>query len=324
MQILTNPDNIAHIFPNGCVATIGNFDGVHLGHQKLVGQVVQAAKAKQIPSVVISFDPHPLKIMRGKNAPASLVTNNYKLECLEQLGVDFVLLLTFNKELADQTPEEFVEKILVKALHITHLFVGYDYAFGKERKGNAELLASLGQIHGFLVTQLEPVQEAGNIVSSTHIRELLRKGKLSTANALLHRPHTVEGVVVHGQGRGSKMLGFATANIEQSTDILLPPSGVYAVKILFLDNHGKTNLAQEFLGVASVGTNPTFGDEGLHLEVHILDFDQDVYGQKLRVQFFTHLRSEKTFNSVQDLIAQIKSDIAQAKNFFANLEKPSL
>ena len=316
MQILKNIDNIANFFPQGCVATIGNFDGVHLGHQKLLKQVTEKSQALGLPSVVISFDPHPLEVMRGNAAPASIINLDYKMECIKRLGVDFVVLLSFTKELAKQTPEDFVGEVLVKALRIKHLFVGYDYAFGKKRSGNAELLQQLGNSFGFTVTQLAPVFCNGEIVSSTRIREFLSTGKLAAANQMLNRPHTLEGTVIHGQGRGGKLLGFATANIEKDADILLPPCGIYTVKVCLAD--ACTQKDQLLLGVANVGTNPTFGDEGLHLEVHILDFNKDIYGKRIRVKFYSHLRSEKTFSNIQALVEQIKADIESTKKFFAS------
>ena len=322
MHILHSLHTLPAVCSNGCAVTIGNFDGVHLGHQRLIGRTIAVARGAQVPSVVITFDPHPLRVMRGNDAPPALMTLECKLDFFASLGVDFALVLPFTREVAEQSPEDFVRTVLVDALHTRHLLVGYDYAFGKNRRGNTALLASLGEQYGFSVEQLDPVTVANEVVSSTRVRELLAQGDVTTANLLLNRPHTVKGVVEHGMGRGGKELGFPTANLTIASDLLLPPPGVYVVEVDVLrpmKEHSLGKPKRTYHAVANVGFNPTFGGEGLHLEVHIFDFEEKIYGMPMRVRFFKRLREERKFSCVESLIEQITADVARAKAFFAGI-----
>lgn len=322
MHILHSLQTLPAVCSNGCAVTLGNFDGVHLGHQRLIGRTIAVARGAQVPSVIITFAPHPLRVMLGADAPPALMTLECKLDFFASLGVDFTLVLPFTREMANQSPEDFVRVVLVDALHTRHLLVGYDYAFGKDRRGNADLLARLGREHGFSLEQLEPVVAANEVVSSTRVRELLAQGDVTTANLLLNRPHTVKGVVEHGMGRGGRDLGFPTANLSIPPDLLLPPSGVYVVEVDVLrpmKEHACGTPKRTCHAVANVGVNPTFGGESLHLEVHIFDFQEDIYGMPMRVRFFKRLREERKFSRVDALIEQITADVARAKAFFAGI-----
>jgi riboflavin kinase/FMN adenylyltransferase len=281
-------------------ATIGNFDGVHLGHQKLIARVRDRARILNIPSVVITFDPHPLRVLVDKKTPPFITLAEQKLELISKLGVDYVLCLKFTKELAALKPEDFVYKYLVQGLKVKELIIGYDYAFGKGRKGNYELLKKLGEKFGFIVEQLPPVMVDGAVVSSTRIRDLVQAGQVWEARKLLGRFYRVQGRVISGQKRGGPLLGFPTANICLK-DELFPKTGVYAVWVEVL--------GQIKPGVANIGYNPTFGNDYLSVEAHILDFKQNIYNQDIKVHFVQRLRSEKKFSGLDALKKQIRADI---------------
>ena len=281
-------------------ATIGNFDGVHLGHQKLIARVRDRARILKISSVVITFDPHPLRVLVDKKTPPFITLTEQKLELISKLEVDYVLCIKFTKDLAALKPEEFVQKYLVNGLKLKELIIGYDYAFGKGRRGNFELLNKLGEKFGFAVEQLSPVMVDGAIVSSTRIRDMVQAGMVWEARKLLGRFYRVQGKVITGQKRGGPLLGFPTANICLK-DELFPKTGVYAVWVEVL--------GQVYPGVANIGYNPTFGNDYLSVEAHILNFKQNIYGQDIRVHFVQRLRSEKKFSGLNELKRQIQADI---------------
>ena len=281
-------------------ATIGNFDGVHLGHQKLIARVRDRARILKISSVVITFDPHPLRVLVDKKTPPFITLTEQKLELISKLEVDYVLCIKFTKDLAALKPEEFVQKYLVNGLKLKELIIGYDYAFGKGRRGNFELLNKLGEKFGFAVEQLSPVMVDGAIVSSTRIRDMVQAGMVWEARKLLGRFYRVQGKVITGQKRCGPLLGFPTANICLK-DELFPKTGVYAVWVEVL--------GQVYPGVANIGYNPTFGNDYLSVEAHILNFKQNIYGQDIRVHFVQRLRSEKKFSGLDELKKQIQADI---------------
>jgi len=290
--------------------TIGNFDGVHIGHQALIKRVIQESQKRNLASVVVTFDPHPLSVVKGKTPPFITLTEQ-KLELISQLGVDYVFCLPFNKELAQLTPKEFVKRYLVKGMGAQKIIVGYDYSFGKNKEGNFDLLKELGLEFGFEVEQVPPVIFNGEIVSSSRIRRLVQAGKVKEVRPMLNRFYQVRGTVVEGQKRGAKLLGFPTANIALK-DELFPKIGVYAVWVNVLD--------KILAGVANIGFNPTFGNDFLSVEVHIFNFGQNIYGQKIIVHFVEYLRSEQKFASVEQLKAQIKLDVEKAKTILAQPE----
>jgi len=292
-------------------ATIGNFDGVHLGHQKLIARVRDRARILKISSVVITFDPHPLRVLVDKKTPPFITLTEQKLELISKLEVDYVLCIKFTKDLAALKPEEFVQKYLVNGLKLKELIIGYDYAFGKGRRGNFELLNKLGEKFGFAVEQLSPVMVDGAIVSSTRIRDMVQAGMVWEARKLLGRFYRVQGKVITGQKRGGPLLGFPTANICLK-DELFPKTGVYAVWVEVL--------GQVYPGVANIGYNPTFGNDYLSVEAHILNFKQNIYGQDIRVHFVQRLRSEKKFSGLDELKRQIQADIELGQKILSSPE----
>lgn len=285
---------------SGSCVTIGNFDGVHAGHQRLMARTCAKAKKRGLVSVVVTFDPHPMTVLMGQKTPPFITTTEQRLRLIEQQGPNVTLVLEFTRQMAGLEPEEFVRRYLLDGLAMRELVIGYDYAMGKGRKGNFELLSQMGQRVGFGVERLDPVIVGGAVVSSTRIRDLVQSGNVWDARPLLGRFFEVQGTVVDGMKRGAAMLGFPTANV-QTQGTLLPKPGVYAVWAM-LD--GEPHQA-----VANVGYNPTFGDTGLTLEVHILDFARSIYGQRLGVQFVQRLRSERKFESLDALKARIAEDV---------------
>ena len=304
---LPGPDSDSRILDElrkGSVITIGNFDGVHLGHQALIKSVLDKAAELKLCSAAVTFSPHPLQVLIGPQAPPMINSNVLRMEYLASLGLDYTLMLEFTPELASLEPEEFVRRYLVEACAMRHLVVGYDYSFGRGRRGNFQLLSELGAQYGFNVEQAQPVLLDGKVVSSTRIREDVSAGRVAEAAKLMGRFYALEGEVVHGFKRGAALLGFPTANIKLDNP-LLPECGVYAC---FAKLENKILPA-----VANVGYNPHFGNEKLSLECHILDFSADLYGQTLRVSFVQRLRNEEKFSGIDALIAQIKADIAEAR-----------
>lgn len=296
---------------NGSCLTIGNFDGVHLAHQKLLGRVRERAKALNVVSLAVTFEPHPRAVLLGKNVPARLTTPEVKLELIAATGIEACLVLPFTRAFASIEPEDFVRDCLLRELGMRELIVGHDWAFGKGRRGDFDTLSALGQGAGFLVERLAPVLVDDAVVSSTRIRDMLAAGDVWDARPLLGRFHKVRGEVIHGADRGGKLLGFPTANIG-TTDQLLPKSGVYAVWL----SKGE----QTWAGVANIGVNPTFGGDRLSVEAHIFDYSGDLYGKVVDLHFVQRLRSEKKFSGIEELKARIAEDARIARRVLAEPE----
>jgi len=296
----------------GCVATIGNFDGVHLGHKAVIEQVKTKAIELQLASVVITFEPQPQEYFRPQSIPARLTRLREKLLALNALQVDRVLCLRFNSQLAALTADEFVQRILVDGLGVKYLVVGDDFKFGKGRQGDFDYLASIGPGHGFQVTDTASFVFEGDRVSSTRIRLALERGELQLARQMIGRPYSMCGRVAHGDKRG-RSIGFPTANIylhRQSS----PLYGVYSVQFHSSDVRlGKSPIC----GVANVGQRPTVDGKRTLLEVHLFDFDRDIYGAYVEVSFLQKIRDEQRFESLEALKSQIMRDVEQAKGFFA-------
>lgn len=295
----------------GSCVTIGNFDGVHLGHQALLRRTREKAAHNGTSSVVITFDPHPMRVIRGKTPPF-ITLKQQKLELLSDQGLDSVVCLEFTRHMAELSPEDFIRHYLVQGLHLRDLVIGHDYAFGKGGKGNYELLKELGREYDFQVERIDPVHQEGKVVSSTRIRTLIQEGRVLEARPLLGRFYQVSGEVVEGKKRGGPILGVPTANLKL-VDELFPKPGVYAV--------WAQRGSQLLSGVANVGYNPTFNHQELSVEVHIFDFDEDLYGQSLRVHFVKRLRDEKKFSGVEELLAWIRMDMREAR---AILQDPDM
>ncbi len=306
MIVVTRVEDI-HEALNGVCLTIGNFDGVHMGHAKLLTRVRDRAAATSLVSAALTFDPHPRQVLLGAAAPPVITGTAHKLECIEALGIQVAVVLPFTRELAAREPEEFVREVLVEGLCLQHLVIGYDYAFGKGRRGNFELLSALGQKYGFGVERLDPVIINGAVVSSTRIRDMVQAGQVWDARPLLGRFHQVRGTVAHGHKRGRK-LGFPTANLEMRQE-LVPQNGVYAVWVE-LDGIIRP-------GVANIGKNPTFGEFDMSVEAHILDFKGKIYGESIRVHFVQRIRSEKKFSGPDELAVRIREDIGLARMILA-------
>lgn len=292
---------------SGFAATIGNFDGVHLGHQSLIKTLNKKAKELKIPSLVITFEPHPQEYFVGQAAPARLTTFREKMILLNALQVGAVLCLPFNNALSLLPAEQFIQDILVKKLKIKYLLVGDDFKFGYQRKGDFELLEKYGATHGYQVERAETILWTEKRIGSTWARALLAEGDLKTAETLLGRPYYMMGRVSRGDKRGSG-LGFPTANIrlKKRRSLLW---GVFVVRVS-LSEEGVLHY-----GVANVGTRPTLGGQTALLEVHLFDFNQVLYGKCLRVEFLHKLRDEHQFGSVEALTHQIRKDVEDARRF---------
>jgi riboflavin kinase/FMN adenylyltransferase len=306
MQVIFNLNEIKRPFINP-VLTIGNFDGVHKGHLALFDKVKERAKAIAGQSVVMTFEPHPLKIMRPANGPQLITHTGQKLELIEKAGIDIIVCVSFDREFAAIPAREFVNNILVEKIGIKEIVVGYDYTFGHNREGDINLLREMGKDFGFVVHLVGPLEIDHTLVSSTSIRRLVQEGRLEEARVLLGRDFEVQGTVVRGRNRGGRLLGFPTANLNPHGE-LLPKRGIYAVKLLIDDVFHN--------GVTNVGYNPTFGDTGLTVETHVLDYSGDLLGKTIKVHFIKRLRDEKTFKSLEELSDQIARDISQAKEVF--------
>lgn len=290
------------------VATIGTFDGVHLGHRAILRQLEQAAQQCNLPSVVILFEPQPHEYFAPESAPARLMRLREKLEALAEAGVDRVLCLRFDRRLQSLTAREFVQTVLVDGLGIRHLVVGDDFRFGCDRAGDFSLLQRMGREQGFGVTDTCTLNLDGERISSTRIRRLLEAGDFAGAEACLGRPYRIVGRVAHGQQLG-RQLGVPTANVHLKRS-RSPLSGVFVI--------GAEIDGTEYPGVANVGVRPTVrGNDRPILEVHLLDFNRDIYGKPVRVRFYRKLREEQRFASLDDLKAQLQRDIDGARDYWA-------
>jgi riboflavin kinase/FMN adenylyltransferase len=294
-----------------CVATIGNFDGVHLGHQAIIQQVVTKAEKLGVPSVVIIFEPQPLEFFQGSAAPARLKRFREKYQALSSFGLDYVFCLKFDSKLSQLSAESFVETVLVSHLKVCHLVVGDDFHFGGDRKGDFALLQSLGQIKGFSVENTPTLFESdacSERISSTFVRALLAESKFAAAQNVLGRAYSIAGRVIHGQKLG-RQLGFPTANIALHR-INAAFTGVYAVKVCLQSG-------EHVLGVANIGVKPTVGNFLPSLEIHLLEFNSSIYGEYLNVTFCEKLRNEQRFKNLDALKEQINKDINDARSYFS-------
>lgn len=293
----------------GCVATIGNFDGVHVGHQQILQRLVARARALGLPSCVIIFEPQPQEYFCLQQAPVRLTRLRDKLELFAQHQVDLVLCVAFNRKLQQLTAQEFVGQVLVHGLNIKHLQVGDDFRFGCDRSGDFTFLQQAGEQYGFSVEPTATVTLHGQRISSTAIRSALAAGDLPLAEKMLARPFNICGRVMHGQQLGRK-LNAPTANV-QLKRYLAPMQGVFVVEALLVDG-------RRLPAVANIGTRPTVEQSGrAYLEVHMLDFDECIYGQRLNVVFLHKLRDEEKFADLEQLQAAIAVDVAQAREYFS-------
>ncbi|MDI6776957.1 MAG: bifunctional riboflavin kinase/FAD synthetase [Syntrophales bacterium] len=284
--------------------TIGNFDGVHLGHQHIIKMLIREAHEDNRKAAVITFDPHPEMVLHPEKRPFYLITSlEEKIKLLEELGIDAVILIPFSLEFSRMTAKDFVCQILSDRLHIKKIFIGYDYTFGRDKVGNAAFLVDFGNRLGFDIDIISAVGVDDTIVSSTRIRNAILEGDVKMVIPPLGRPYNLSGIVIEGNRRGGN-LGFHTANIKPGK-VLIPAHGVYAV-IVHLEGI-------RYRGVINIGFNPTFADKRLSVEVHLLDFDKDIYEKSLEVLFIDRIRDEVKFADPEKLVAQVKRDIEKAE-----------
>ncbi len=306
MELIRGHHNL-HPSHRGCVATIGNFDGVHLGHQLVLGQLAIKAAEMGLPSQIIIFEPLPREFFAGGRAPARLTRLREKLQALQRFSVDRVLCLRFDRRLAAMPAQAFIDRILVEGLGARYLVVGDDFRFGRERQGDFAMLQRAGEQRGFTVVNMPTFEIEGQRVSSTRIREALERGLMAEAEKFLGRPYRMSGRVVRGEQRG-RLLGFPTANIRLERQVS-PVQGVFAVQVYGLDR-------EPLEGVANVGQRPTVGGLEPRLEVHLFDFQDDIYGRHVHVDFLRKLREEMRFDSLEHLSRQIQRDTESARQFF--------
>ena len=286
------------------VVGMGNFDGVHIGHQKLMRTVVSKARSINGTAVIFTFNPHPLAVLDPKSAPPKLLTQKAKEKIIAGLGIDVILSVPFSREFAKINPEDFIHNVLYKELAVCGIVVGYNFTFGNRGLGSGDTLKQFADKYNYTVDIIPAVTIEGQVVSSTVIRKLIKEGSVQKAEQLLGYKPFIQGTVISGDRRGNT-IGFPTANIALDNNLVVPANGVYSV-------HMQVN-GDVYLGVANIGTKPTFksGSER-NLEVHLLDFNGDLYGQEVTVNFLRRLRSEQRFNSVNELVNQIQQDIKMA------------
>lgn len=323
MRLIRGLYNIPSDF-SGCVATIGNFDGVHLGHQAILQQLKKQGEEHQLPTVVMMFEPQPREFFAPDQAPARLANMSEKLQDLASFGIDYILCLPFNQKLRSMSADQFIQTILLDGLKISHLIVGDDFRFGCDRTGDYQLLQHAGEKGGFSVEDTKTFELEGERVSSTRVREYLNSNDLATANKLLGRPYRMSGRIGYGRQLG-RTIGVPTANVILQRN-KLPMTGVYAVKAIEIevagcnesqafDSNGK---AKEWQGVANIGVKPTVaGTPEPSLEVHIFDFADDLYGKRLSIEFCQKIREEQKFNGLDELKAAIGNDMDIARKFFS-------
>jgi len=295
--------------PRGGVGTIGNFDGVHLGHRKILETVVERARAVGRPSFAITFEPHPMAVLRPNDAPKRIQTLRQKEEAIEALGVDALLVIPFTRDFSLTEPEEFVRTLLRDKLAASELFLGPHFAFGRGKRGDLALLTRMGAECGFSVSAVDEVFTGGEPVSSTRIRRALERGAVVEANAMLGREYELDGLVSRGDRLGHQ-IGVPTINLEPENE-LPPADGVYVTEIEI------RSFGRKFESVTNIGRRPTlYEDYTTTIETYVLDFSADVYGEKVRLFFLDRLREERKFPSMMDLKAQIQRDIAATREYF--------
>lgn len=313
MEIIDRIEKITTPYLNA-VITIGNFDGVHLGHRALFQKVIEKAKEIGGRSVVMTFEPHPIRVLKKNGQPPLITLYEQKVELVEKSGIDVLVCIHFTPEFASLTATEFVEDLLMKRIGMKSIVVGEDYTFGKNREGDISLLRSFGEQMQFEVIAVDKIQISDELpgrISSTKIRELVTEGNVDEAQKLLGRYYQIRGIVVPGRDRGGELVGYPTANVNLY-DELCPKAGIYAVRV---ECEGEIHN-----GVANIGYSPTFGDHAFTVEVHILNFNKDVYNRKIRVNFIKRIRDEIKFTNISELSAEIGRDIIKAQKILSAYE----
>jgi len=289
------------------VVALGNFDGVHVGHQTILKSAIERAVAAGGSAWAITFDPLPAKILNPQHAPRLILTPQDKHELLRGFGLHGVIVLTFSRDLSMLSPDDFVREYLVNRVGARIVVVGHNVSFGHARAGNAEVMRRLGRELGFETVVIGPIERDGIAVSSTEVREMITAGDMRRAAALLGRPHFLRGTVVRGRERG-RTIGFPTANIQSLTECL-PPDGVYTTRVATEEDL--------FPSITNIGMRPTFGEPERTIEAHIFDFNRDIYGSEVKLEILERIRPERKFESAQALAAQIASDLQRAKQILA-------
>ncbi|VAW39487.1 FMN adenylyltransferase / Riboflavin kinase [hydrothermal vent metagenome] len=315
MRIYTDLQDITHPFPRPFV-TIGNFDGVHLGHQQLFKTVVDKAKHCKGTSIAITFAPHPLKVVRPDIGIKLISTCDQKRELIAQADIDVLIIIPFTKPFATIAAQDFVDEALIKTIGVEELVVGYDYALGRGREGDIAFLREQGKKKGFAVSVIEAIYVDGMLVSSTKVRELVVQGRMRDVRKLLGRFYQIRGEVQKGQQRGGRLLGFPTANLHIAADDLCPKHGVYVTQV-FYD-------AKCYGGVLNIGYNPTFEGRKISAETHIFDFNQDIYGKDIKINLLQYIRGERKFSGPTALAEQIGQDIEQARGVLFKAQQDHL
>ena len=309
-QVAITPYSLNDIveFGRETAVTFGVFDGIHLGHQAVINTLLKHAAHDNLTSVLVGFYPHPLAFLAPERCPPLLTPLPKRVEILQQFGVDEIVMLSFDAQIASMSPEAFVERVLLEKCRAKHIVVGYACQFGKNRAGNAERLVELSNGYAFDVSVVPPTEIDGAPVHSTRIREALAQGDLQQSSQLLGRPYSLIGTVVHGDGRGRE-IGFPTANIETQNQVY-PPNGVYAIR---------AKLEERWLdGVLNIGMRPTFNGVNIQVEGHFFNFDEIIYGKLVEIFFVKKIRSERKFPNIEFLIQQIQRDIAAATEILAS------
>lgn len=283
---------------------LGNFDGMHLGHRKLISTMVEDSKKSKITSSVLLFSKHPQEVLTG-NSPELITSLVDKQDIMKQMGVEIIYETDFSEDFRKLSPEEFIKEFLVDKLNVSSIFVGFDYRFGYKASGNVNVLKELTDKYSLELTIIDPVYDEKRVLSSTEIRTLIKDGNISLANEMLDKYYKVTGKVVHGNKIG-KTLGFPTANVELSNNYPIPKKGVYRTNTI-LDG-------KKYISLTSIGINPTVGGEILKIETYILDFDKSIYGQLIEIEFIEYLRDELMFNSLEDLKYQMEKDLQSIKS----------
>jgi riboflavin kinase/FMN adenylyltransferase len=289
--------------------TLGNFDGVHLGHQKAFALLRERAKELRAPSVALTFEPHPVSVLRPERAPKRILTPRQKQEVIAAHSIDHLVVIHFTKEFSQFSAEEFVNRVLVAKLRAAELVLGANFRFGRGREGDLESLRKLGESLGFVVHQVEAARYAGEVISSSRIRKSLDEGAVDEAKAMLGRPHFLDGEVIRGDGRG-KLMGFPTANLKIDGDVLVG-DGVYVTEA--------TVSGATFPGMTHVGRRPTFGLEERTVETHLFDFDRDLYDARVRLHFHHRIRGTVKFSSAEALQERLRLDREEARGFLRDL-----
>ncbi len=312
MKIIQRIEDIQHPFHNA-VITIGNFDGVHIGHQALLHTVIERAEAIGGTSVAMTFEPHPIRVLAKNGQPPLITLYEQKTELIARSGIEVLVCVPFTREFASIPAERFVQELLVERIGVKVVVVGKDYSFGRDRRGDLSLLRSLSGDLGYDVVVVDWIQGFNGIsgrISSTRVRQLVMEGNMDEARRMLGRYYQVRGRVARGRNRGGRLLGFPTANL-QLQDELCPKQGIYAVTV---EHGGRT-----YPAVANIGFSPTFNDHLFTIEVHILDFNRSIYDENIRVNFIRRLRDEIKFSSIEALSEQIRKDVQEARGILNGL-----